>query len=153
MSGLVRAPRDFWLGALYLVLGFAGFWIARNYPMGTAGRMGPGYLPAGLSILLVLFGGLSLLRAFLVAGEPVGEIALKPMALILVSVLAFAALLVPVGLVGALVAVGLISAVASPHFRPQPLAFLGLAGLIAFCCLLFVYGLGLSMPLVGTLFR
>jgi hypothetical protein len=153
MSGLVRAPRDFWLGALYLVLGLAGFWIARNYAMGTAGRMGPGYLPTGLSILLILFGAISLARAFLVAGEPVAQIALRPMALILVSVLAFAVLLKPVGLVGALIAVGLISAVASPHFRLQPLAFLGLLGLVAFCCLLFVYGLGLSMPLVGTLFR
>ena len=52
----IRSPKDFWAGILFIAFGTAAIAIAVNYPVGTAGRMGPGYFPRGLGILLILIG-------------------------------------------------------------------------------------------------
>ena len=39
---VIRNPRDFWAGILFAAFGVAAIVIARDYSMGTAGRMGPG---------------------------------------------------------------------------------------------------------------
>ena len=52
----LRNPRDFWAGLIFLVVGVGAAVIARDYPMGTGGRMGPGYFPFVLSSLLALLG-------------------------------------------------------------------------------------------------
>jgi hypothetical protein len=145
----LRSPKDFWTGTIYLAAGMAGLFIARGYSFGSAGRMGPGYFPMVISGLLVVFGAVSVLRAFMISGEPVGALNWKGIALITGSVLAFGYLLQPAGLVVALLALILTSAAASERFGPDWRAGLGLAALIAFCALVFVQGLGLPMPLLG----
>ena len=52
MKHLIKNPRDFWAGVMFLVVGglFAG--IAFTYKLGTAARMGPGYFPLMLGILM-----------------------------------------------------------------------------------------------------
>lgn len=148
----VRAPKEFWLGLIYLVLGVAGLWFARDYPMGSAARMGPGYMPRAVCLLLILFAVISFIRSVQFTGEPVGTLALKPLLFVLGGVVAFAYLAEPLGLVGAMLALVLLSAAGSPEFRLQWGAALGLVGLIAFCSLVFVWGLGVPLPLLGTWF-
>src|SRR5690349_8427324 len=111
----VLQKKDFWAGVLYIVFGAAAFWIGRHYPMGTAGRMGAGYFPTVLSIILVLIGLFSAARAFARGGEAVGTIAWKPLALVVGSTALFGFLLPATGLVIALIALILISAAASQH--------------------------------------
>jgi putative tricarboxylic transport membrane protein len=48
--------KDFWSGILFGATGTTALFIARDYPFGTAVRMGPGYFPIALGALLVLFG-------------------------------------------------------------------------------------------------
>ena len=48
--------RDFFGGLLYIVTGLLGWWIARDYPFGSALRMGPGYFPTVLSWMMIAFG-------------------------------------------------------------------------------------------------
>ena len=48
--------------------------------------------------------------------------------------------------------IGTVSAAASEKFRFEWKAVLGLIVLIAFCALVFVMGLGVPMPLIGTWF-
>ena len=41
----IRNPKDFWAGLVYIAFGVAAILIALKYPVGSAGRMGPGYFP------------------------------------------------------------------------------------------------------------
>ena len=148
----VLQKKDFWAGVLYIAFGAAAFWIGREYPMGTAGRMGAGYFPTILSIILMLLGLLSAARAFAQEGEPVGAIAWKPLALVVGSTVLFGLLLPTAGLVIALIALVLVSAAASQHVRFDLKAAAGLILLVVFCTLVFVKALGVPMPLVGSWF-
>jgi putative tricarboxylic transport membrane protein len=152
VAALIRGPKDFWTGVIYVVFGGLAFWIARDYGFGTASRMGPGYFPTILGAILVLIGLISLVRSFIVPGEPLGKFALKAGVLILVSTVLFGFLVNRAGLVIALLALVLVSAAASEKFRFEWKAVLGLIVLIAFCALVFVMGLGVPMPLIGTWF-
>ena len=53
---LIRNPKDFYAGVLFMSFGLAALVIARSYPLGTAARMGPGYFPRVLGILLLGIG-------------------------------------------------------------------------------------------------
>jgi hypothetical protein len=150
--GAIRSPKDFWIGVVYLVVGGIGIAIGRDYSFGTAGRMGPGYFPVVVSWLLVLFAAISIARSLRLEGEPLGVIAWKPMALIVGSILAFGFLITTAGLVIAMVVMVLMSAAASEKFALDWKASAGLAALVAFCSLVFVRGLGVPMPLLGSWF-
>ena len=56
MSLELRASKDVWAGLMLIGIGAAAMLIARNYPFGTALRMGPGYFPIILGALLIVFG-------------------------------------------------------------------------------------------------
>lgn len=147
---MIKAPKDFWTGVIYLGVGTLGYFIGREYSFGSAGRMGPGYFPFVISCLLILFGVITLVRSFLTEGEPIGALAFKAILLVIGSVIAFGFLLPRVGLVLAMLVMVLMSAAASEKFRFEWTAVAGLAGLVAFCSLVFVKGLGVPMPLVGS---
>ncbi len=99
----IGSQRDFLAGLMFIVVG-AGFSIgATNYSIGEASRMGPGYFPFLLGIVLALM-GLGILIGSLKKGapdgDPVGEIAWRPLIFILTSNLAFGALLVGLPSIG-----------------------------------------------------
>lgn len=146
----IRNPRDFWAGAIYLALACVVIWIGRNYAQGSSERMGPGYFPTALGSLLAVFGAVSMARSFIRPGEPIGAIAWKPLLLILGSVVLFGLLLDRVGVIVALVCLIAISAMASRYSKLNATSLAAMAGLVAFCVLVFVKGLGVPMPLVGT---
>ena len=150
MGSIIRAPKDFWTGVIYLSVGVLGILVGREYSFGSAGRMGPGYFPFVISCLLLVFGVITVVRSFLTDGEPVGALAWKAIALVIGSVVAFGILLPTAGLVIAMLVMVLMSAAASEKFRFEWTAVAGLAGLVAFCSLVFVKGLGVPMPLVGS---
>ena len=51
-----RNNRDFWAGVYFIIVGAAAMIISRDYPMGSALRMGPGYFPTVLGGIVVVFG-------------------------------------------------------------------------------------------------
>lgn len=152
MSSLIKSPKDFWTGVFYLIFGALAFWIARDYNFGKASRMGAGYFPTVLSCLLMFFGALTLLRGISRKGEPMGLFAWKPAVIVLLSTLVFAFLLHRAGLVIALTLLIFGSASASEKFRFEWRATLLAFGLIVFCILIFIKGLGLPIPLLGSWF-
>jgi hypothetical protein len=151
MTSRIQSPKDFWTGLIYLAVGATVIFIARNYSVGTASRMGPGYFPLALSGLLIVFGLVAVVRSFIVPGGPIGAFAWKPLVLVLGATALFGALISTLGLVIALLALVLVSAAASEKFRFDWRAALGLAALVVFCALVFVKGLGVPMPLFGPL--
>jgi hypothetical protein len=148
----IRNPRDFGAGAIYLALAIAAIWIGRDYQFGTSERMGPGYFPTALGSILAAFGIVSIGRSFVRPGEPISAIAWRPLALVLGATVLFAFLLPRAGVLVALPCLIVVGALASRNSRLDLTSTAALVGLIAFCVLVFVKGLGVPMPLLGTWF-
>jgi hypothetical protein len=149
---LIKSPRNFWTGVLYCGFGALAFWIARDYSFGSASRMGAGYFPTVLSVLLIVFGLIALLCGVTRTGAPLGRFAWKPALIVAGSTVAFAFLLERAGFIAALAALILGGASASVRFRFEWRAMLAAVALIAFCVAVFVKGLSLPMPLIGSWF-
>lgn len=144
--------KDFWAGAIYIAFGIAAVWIARGYAFGTPSRMGAGFFPTLLGGLLIGIGLLSVVRAFITGSEPVSAIAIRPLVLIVGATVLFGLLATTAGFIIALIVLALTSAAASRHFRPDLRASVGLMLLVAICALVFVKGLGIPIPLLGSWF-
>src|SRR6185503_3366985 len=97
----IRAPKDFWSGVMFL--GFAAVTIlaARGYSLGSAGRMGPGYFPLMLGIVLAGLGAVLTARSFAIDGERIADLHWLPLAIMVVAVCLFALSIERLGLVAA----------------------------------------------------
>jgi hypothetical protein len=142
----IRAPKDFWSGIMFLGFAATAVFAARGYSLGTAGKMGPGYFPFMLAGVLAIIGTILLVRAFAIAGEPVGRIHVLPLAIIALGVVFFGATITTLGLVVALAGVMVLAAVAGRQSGPLEVAAL-VAVVVVFSAGIFVFGLRLSLPL------
>jgi hypothetical protein len=151
MGPAIRNPRDFWSGLIFGAAGVAAVVLGRESPMGTATKMGPGYFPTVLGMLLGLVGLALVVRAFLTRGDPIRGFALRALVLILGAIVLFGLVLRGAGMVAALIGLVLMSAAASRLvlWRPAIVLAVGLAG---FSALIFVKLLGLPIPLMGRWF-
>ena len=149
MPNWISSPRDFWTGLIYVLLGSGAFWIALDYPLGTVGRMGPGYFPRVLALILVAIGAMALIRAFVTQSDAVSHLAWKPLLMICGAIVLYGVLVQTAGLVVALTALLMLGAAASRETRLDIKSIAGMVLLIAFCVLVFVKGLGLPIPIVG----
>lgn len=145
---MIRGAKDFWAGAIYLFFGASAIWIARDYSMGTALKMGPAYFPSLLGGLLLLIGAISIGRSFFTKGTPIGAFSARGLAFVIVSVVFFGLTVRGLGLAAALPILVMVSALGSTRFRWQP-ALLMAVGLTIFCVLVFLKGLGIPLPLLG----
>ena len=150
----IRDQRAFAAGALFLAFAIFFFVTALNYPAGSAARMGPGYFPRLLAIVLTAIGLAVMLGAVRPAAErqTLQRWDIKGLAWITGSVALFALLLFPLGLVGSLFVLIMVSSRASSEFTWKG-ALANAAVLIALCLLVFVYGLGLRLPVWPALFN
>ena len=88
----IKSQKDFWSGLMFLTIGIAFAWGATNYTIGEGARMGPGYFPLMLGILLALIGVFIVFEAMVVEtedGEPIGKFAWKPLLFIIGSNVVF----------------------------------------------------------------
>jgi len=107
------SQKDFVSGLMFMAVGGAFAWGAVNYEIGNAARMGPGYFPFMLGLILVLLGVLVTFNAFKSGppgGDKIGALAWRPLVFILGANLLFGALLVGIPAFG-LPAFGLIVAI------------------------------------------
>ncbi len=148
----IKSQRDFWSGVLFMVMG-SGFAVgALNYSFGSSARPGPAYFPFGLGVILALMGLFILFEALTVEtddGEPIGPWAWKPVGVITTAVILFAILIPKMGLVVALPVLVFVAALASNEFRWMTAAISAIV-LTVFSWLVFVKGLGLTIPMVPT---
>jgi hypothetical protein len=146
----ITSPKDFWTGLIYMSVGIAALVLGADYKIGTARGMGPGYFPKVLAVILIIIGAVSLVRGFVSRGEPVEKLSIVPLAFITVGCVLFGILLPRVGLLLSLFLLCFISALASREYRFELRAIAGLVALVGLCALIFVKGLGVPMPLLGT---
>lgn len=88
----IKSQKDFFAGLVFLVAGIAFAWGATNYTIGEGSRMGPGYFPLMLGVLLGLIGIFIVFGALVVeaeGGDPVGAIAWKPLVFVISSNVVF----------------------------------------------------------------
>lgn len=138
--------KDFWAGLMFLVFGLGFVFVARDYSMGSAVRMGPAYFPTVLGGMLAVLGVVIGGQSFIVAAERIGHFAARPTVLVLLSVVLFALTLRPLGLVGSTALLIFVGALGGSEFNWREVAILYLV-LIVFSVAAFYYGLGLPFPL------
>lgn len=131
----IKSQKDFWSGLMFMAAGIAFAWGATNYTIGEGARMGPGYFPLVLGVLLTLIGLFVVFEAMVVEtedGEPVGKFAWKPLFFIIASNLVFGLCLggmpkigVPaMGLIVGIYALTFIAALAGEEFKVKEVAVL-----------------------------
>lgn len=147
----IRNRKDFWSGLLFLGFGGAVVLLARNYQLGSALKMGPGYFPTALGGLLALVGLIAIVRSFLRPGTPIDPFHWKPLLIVLGATLLFGVLVRNAGLIAAVAVLVLMGASASVYFRWRAAMALTV-GLVIFSVVIFVKALGLPMPLIGPWF-
>jgi hypothetical protein len=150
----IRNAKDVAAGAIYLLFG-AGFSLgALNYKLGDAARMGPGWFPFWVGVLLVLVGVATAVQGLKPgAGEErIKGLELRTVAWILGAVVLFGLLLVPMGLVAALAALVIVASLASHEFSWRG-ALVSAVVLIAFSVGVFIEGISLQIPLWPSFLR
>jgi len=131
----IKSQKDFWSGLLFMGTGIAFAWGATNYTIGEGARMGPGYFPLMLGILLGLIGTFIVFEALVVEtedGEPIGSWAWKPLGFIIGSNVVFGILLaglpklgIPaMGLIVAIYALTFIASMAGQEHKNKEVAVL-----------------------------
>jgi hypothetical protein len=139
--------KDVWAGLMLIAIGAAAIFVARNYPFGTALRMGPGFFPVVLGGLLIAF-GLAVLAIGLRKGESMtGSWSLRALIILPLSLILFGLLMEYAGFVPAMLVLIVGSATASTEFRFLEVLLFA-AGLTALSVAVFVWALGLPYPLI-----
>jgi hypothetical protein len=142
-----RNNRDFWAGVVYITLGVVGMWIARDYPFGSALRMGPGYFPTVLGGIMIAFGIMVLLMGIKNNEKMKGTWSLRALIVLPLATATFGYVMEHVGFLPALALLIPMSAAAGNEFRWVEIILLTI-GLLVICTGVFIYGLGLPYPLV-----
>jgi putative tricarboxylic transport membrane protein len=140
--------KDFLAGLMFIAIGASAMIIARDYPFGSALRMGPGYFPTILGGIVAVF-GLWVLVQGLLTQQPVNRTwSVRALIILPLTALVFGIMMEKAGFVPALLVLSLMAATASPKFRLIEQSVLAV-GLTVLSVSLFIYGLGLPYPLFG----
>ena len=142
----IPRPKDFYAGLLFVAFGVFAIIVARNYPLGTAARMGPGYFPRLLGILLIVLGAALSLTALRGQGPPLPGWKWRPVSIVLLSVVAFGLVLTHAGLVLSTIGLIVVASTASREFRFRESLLSGVL-LAALSVGVFVVGLKLQLPI------
>jgi hypothetical protein len=110
---MIKSQKDFFSGLMFAVVGGGFAWGATSYTIGNGARMGPGYFPLLLGIVLAVLGALIMFYSFVENtpdGDKVGKFAWRPIGYVLGANVAFGILLGGLPSIG-LPAMGLILAI------------------------------------------
>jgi hypothetical protein len=144
------APRralsaDLCSGLLLAALGAAILWVGADYAQGVPSRIGPGYVPRLLGLLLAGIGAFLIVRSRWTTEAVDAAVAWRPLVLVSGAIVAFALVFELTGLVPAILASVAMATWATAENRWATAVVLG--GLLAFFAwLLFVKGLALPLP-------
>ena len=152
----IKSQKDFYSGVVYAAVGVAFAWGATNYTLGEGARMGPGYFPLLLGILLTVIGLAVSFKALVVeteGGDKIGAIAWKPLGFIIGANILFGILLgglpkfgIPaMGLIVAVFGLTLVASLAGDRFKLKEVLILATILAIG-SYIAFVWGLKLQFP-------
>ena len=139
--------KDFLSGLMFIAFGLIALYFGQKLALGTPVRMGPGYVPRMLSLILIGLGGLIIVVALVAGSEPVEKPKLKPIGLVTIGVICFALLFERAGLLPALVALVLIASLANDEFKlVEVIGNMVVLGVL--CTVVFKVGLSMNISIV-----
>jgi hypothetical protein len=146
----VLTRKDVLSGLMFIGIAALGLWLSRDYPIGSALRMGTGYVPRLLCWILLGLGVIVLvqgLRRKEAAPTHEGsELArLWPVLVVTASLIAFALAIEQLGLVLSVLLLIGIGALVAPGIKIWE-AVAAALGLIVLSWAIFILGLGLTIP-------
>lgn len=152
----IKSQKDFFSGLVFVIVGVGYAIGATNYKIGEGARMGPGYFPLMLGVLLAILGVVVIFKSMVVEtmdGDKVGSIAWKPLFFIIAANLAFGVLLGGLpsikfpsfGLIVAIYALVPIAALAGDEFKLKEVLILATI-LAAASWVAFIWALKLQFP-------
>jgi hypothetical protein len=145
----IKSQRDFFSGLMFLVVGLAFAWGATDYSMGSGARPGPGYFPMMLSVLMAIIGAVVIFTSLTIeveGGDPIGDIAWRPLLVVVAAIVLFAVALPRLGLIATTPLLIIVVSFASTEFK-WPGVLIASVVLDVFSWLVFVKGLNLTIPL------
>ena len=142
----ISNPKDFWAGALFVAIGVGTIILGSRYTLGSAARMGPGYFPRILGILLIVLGAVLALRGTRTSGPPLPRFHWRPLVVVLGSVVLFGAIVNWMGVALSTVILIVAASAASREFRPREALIAGVL-LATLAVGVFVIGLQLQLPI------
>ncbi|MFO1279347.1 MAG: tripartite tricarboxylate transporter TctB family protein [Burkholderiaceae bacterium] len=124
----IKSQKDFFSGLMFTGVGAAFAVGATSYTVGTGARMGPGYFPLMLGVLLAILGAVVMFKSLVVEtqdGDKIGAFAWKPLFFIIASNLLFGVLLgglpsikVPaMGMIAAIFGLTIVASLAGERFN------------------------------------
>jgi hypothetical protein len=136
-------------GLLFMGIAIAGLWVSRDYPIGTALRMGTGYVPRLLCWILLALGFLVLIQGLRAdpraqEGETGASLAWRPLVFVAGSLALFGLAIERLGLVLSILLLIGVGALASRTLRAGETIVAALA-LIALSWGIFIFGLNLTI--------
>jgi putative tricarboxylic transport membrane protein len=142
--------KDVLSGLLFIVIALLGLWLSRDYPIGTALRMGTGYVPRLLCWILLGLGVVILVQGLreaqtartLSVGDASGW---RPVVFVTASLVIFGLSIERLGLVVSILLLIAVGSVAARGLRPLETIAAALV-LIALSWAIFIVGLGLTIP-------
>lgn len=151
---MVANRKDLTTGAIFIAFAAGyGAMSLTTMPVGTATQMGPGFFPSMLALCLGLLGFGVIIRGVLVASpEPFGRIPWRVLAMLSLATIVFAAFVDDLGMLAGTFATCFIACLASSRIRLWQAGVISLC-IAAFCSLIFSFGLGVPLPVFGSLFR
>ena len=139
--------RDFLSGLHFLFLGGIGWWMARDYPFGSALRMGPGYFPTVLSVITFIAGVWFVIKGMRSDDMVKGNWSIRALIILPLATVIFGVLMEEAGFIPAMIGLCIVSAASGPEFKWSEVLLLTI-GLTVACAAGFIYGLGLPYPLI-----
>jgi putative tricarboxylic transport membrane protein len=144
------ARRDVLAGLLFIGVAVLGLWLSRDYPIGTALRMGTGYVPRLLCWLLLGLGAVVVVQGLREAqdAQPLSSsdvLALRPVVFVAASLVIFGLSIERLGLILSILLLIGVGAVAARGLRPIETLAAALV-LIVLSWGIFILGLGLTIP-------
>ena len=157
---MIKSQKDFFSGLMFAIIGGGFAWGATNYSIGTGARMGPGYFPLLLGILLAVLGAFTVFYSLIEHtedGDKIGTFAWRPIIYILGANVIFGILLAglprlglpPMGLIAAIYALTIIASKAGDIFKFKEVFMLA-TFLSVLSYLAFIKLLNLQMPVWPT---
>jgi hypothetical protein len=150
---MIKNRIDFAAGLLFVGVGLFYGAMSLKLSIGTALEMGPGYFPLVLCGILIALGGAILITSLAGAsGEAFGKVPWRAVIMLPLAIVAFGAGLRYLGLLPTVLVSALLASSASGGIPMATRLAISLA-LAIFCTLVFVYGVNLHIPVLGTWFE
>lgn len=158
----IKSQKDFFSGLMFMAIGGVFAWGATAYSLGSSARMGPGYFPLAVGVLLALVGGVITFKSLVVEtmdGDKVGKIAWRPLVFVISANLVFGASigglpligLPPLGMVLGIYLLTVVASLGGDHFKLREALVLGTV-LATMSYVAFVWLLQLQFPVWPAFF-